>query len=321
MKERIDYYDRAKGLLILLVVIRHIMIYATPEYNIIPYILASSFINSFHMPAFFVISGMLLDNEQWRTRNWREFVARRIKTLIVPYIFFELCGCLYRSCVLQQYRIVDGIYRMITLRYNVGADWFLIAMFVAQATYFCYIKHPNKIIWGIIASLSFFSYEVLLVGDGWEWRTLCNAIWGFGFIFLGNTFKKFLLYIPGQKSKFYMAIGGAFCLTAVCAALCFKFGGDYIEKNPLLLMVCGISGAYFVLAISQMVHFKCLSWVGKNSLVIMGTHQLVLYTVPSSSSILWVAGVFVLILVIELPVIFLTGRFCPFLVGKAKLAK
>lgn len=68
MKERIDYYDRAKGLLILLVVIGHVLQYANPEYNIVPYILAQSLINSFHMSAFFVISGMLLIMSDGRQR-------------------------------------------------------------------------------------------------------------------------------------------------------------------------------------------------------------------------------------------------------------
>lgn len=52
MKERIEYFDNAKALLILLVVIGHELIYANPQYNILPYTLAQGFIYSFHMPLF-----------------------------------------------------------------------------------------------------------------------------------------------------------------------------------------------------------------------------------------------------------------------------
>ena len=49
-KNRLDYIDRAKGILIILVVIGHIW-QSGPVFNTI-YV--------FHMPAFFVISGLLL---------------------------------------------------------------------------------------------------------------------------------------------------------------------------------------------------------------------------------------------------------------------
>lgn len=49
MKERIEYYDVAKGILILLVVLGHVF-----ETGII-----NQYIYSFHMPAFFIISGIM----------------------------------------------------------------------------------------------------------------------------------------------------------------------------------------------------------------------------------------------------------------------
>lgn len=50
----------------------------------------------------------------------------------------------------------------------------------------------------------------------------------------------------------------------------------------------------------------------------MGTHQLVLYTVPYNSSFVWIIGVFGLIAVIEALVILATNKLCPFLIGKSK---
>lgn len=323
MKERIDYYDRAKGLLILLVVIGHVVQYANPAYNIVPYVLAQSLINSFHMSAFFVISGMLLNNEQWRAKRWGDFLQRRVVTLLIPYCFFELIAAIYESCVLRRISFVDGIYNLLTFRCNIGADWFLPAMFVAQCICFFYIKHPNQVGWTAAVILCFLC-TWYMPGGHW-WQVLCRGMLGFGFIFLGNTFKKMLNYEPAQKYQTYLVTGGAFFLTAACAAFCFKFGGNdfylCVVNNPLLFVIGGLSGTYFIIGVSRMVQFKWLRWIGENSLIIMGTHQLVLYTVPSSSSTLWVVGVFVLILVIEVPVIFLTERFCPFFVGKAKLTK
>lgn len=321
MRERIDYYDRAKGLLILLVIIGHVLQYANPKYDIIPYSLGQSFINSFHMSAFFVISGMLFDNEGWRSKKWIEFLLKRIRTLLIPYVFFESVGILYISFILQRDSIVDGIYKMATFRCNIGADWFLSAMFVAQVIYYLYVKHPYKIVWGLFTVLSFFC--TWYMPDGHWWQVLCRGMLGFSFIFLGNVFKRFLANVPVQPFKAYVALGIAFGVTVICAAFCFKYGGNdfylCIVNNPLLFVAGGLSGVYFVLAVARTVPFKWLSWIGENSLIIMGTHQLVLYTIPSCSCILWGVGAFILILVIELPIIYLTGRFCPVLVGKSKL--
>ena len=50
----------------------------------------------------------------------------------------------------------------------------------------------------------------------------------------------------------------------------------------------------------------------------MGTHQLVLYTLPEDSNLLWVLGVLCLIATVETVLILATNRFCPVLVGKRR---
>ena len=63
MKQRIAYLDNAKALLILLVALVHVLNYANPGYDIIPYILPAEFISSFIMQAFSSFP------EFWRTRK------------------------------------------------------------------------------------------------------------------------------------------------------------------------------------------------------------------------------------------------------------
>lgn len=73
MIKRLTYIDITRAILIAMVVFGHILNYANPQYDIIPYTLAQEFMNSFQMPAFFILSGMLTDGEKWRSRS-----ARRI---------------------------------------------------------------------------------------------------------------------------------------------------------------------------------------------------------------------------------------------------
>ncbi len=71
----------------------------------------------------------------------------------MPYIFFETLAILYKHFVLGVVSIADGLYLMATVRCNVGANWFLPAMFLAAMIYYLYILYPNKAVWSIISVL------------------------------------------------------------------------------------------------------------------------------------------------------------------------
>ena len=75
--------------------------------------------------------------------------------------------------------------------------------------------------------------------------------------------------------------------------------------NPVLYLVSGICGTYFVMGIARLIPWKWVGCIGQNALTIMGTHQLVLYTVKIGSSPLWVVGSFLLIAAVEAVLIIL----------------
>ena len=140
MIRRLTYIDTTRAILITLVVLGHVLNYANPQYNIIPYTLAQEFINAFHMPAFFLLSGLLTDGEKWRSRPVGAYFVHKAKTLLMPYLFFECLALLYKHFVLHSVSFAEGLRLMLTMRCNVGADWFLPAMFLACALY--YPVHP-----------------------------------------------------------------------------------------------------------------------------------------------------------------------------------
>ena len=72
------------------------------------------------------------------------------------------------------------------------------------------------------------------------------------------------------------------------------------------------------MGVSRLLPWKWPAKIGENALTIMGTHQLVLYTVPGNSSPLWVLGVTCLIAAVEAVLILAVNRFCPMLVGKRR---
>lgn len=75
IKERNEYIDWLKGLLILLVVVGHCWLIDDSIFT---------FIYKFHMPFYFGISGYLFSNK----KVFREFVKTKFKNLIIPYTIF-----------------------------------------------------------------------------------------------------------------------------------------------------------------------------------------------------------------------------------------
>lgn len=315
MKQRITYLDTTKALLIALVVIDHVLQYANPEYNILPYTLAQAFIYSFLMSAFFLLSGLLFDTACWKARTWGTFLLRRTRTLLVPYLFFEALAALYKALILREITIPEGLYRMVTLRCNVGADWFLPALFLASVLFFALTRYTGKPVWIAAAVLCFCGLPFFPRGHWWG---LCfRGLLGLVFMLAGNLLKKQLMDFRWWK------IGCAFLLTAVCAGICFKLSLDNsfysgTLASPILYLISGVCGTCFVMGIARLMSWKWLAKVGENTLTVMGTHQLVLYTIPGNGSPLWVIGVFLLIAAVEAVLIFVINRFCPFLIGKPR---
>lgn len=75
-RERIQWIDNEKGFVLLGVCLGHIGF----SWNVFP------FICTFHMAAFFFLSGMLFRPD----REWREFLGSKCRTLLLPYIILSL---------------------------------------------------------------------------------------------------------------------------------------------------------------------------------------------------------------------------------------
>ena len=80
VRQRIDWIDTAKGLCMILVIVGHTLPYGN---------LMRNFIFSFHMPAFFFLSGMTFRPEKYKT--CLDYIKKRGRTLILPY--FAVTNC------------------------------------------------------------------------------------------------------------------------------------------------------------------------------------------------------------------------------------
>lgn len=140
-KKRVEWIDIAKGFAMILVVIGHTA-FSTSKQEIL-----RAMIFSFHMPLFFILSGMTLSFAD----NWKQLMnktVKDVKNLLIPYVvcyilstiiglFFapsnitnkyyftaNLLGFIYASGVPTTF----GTYEV----FSAGAIWFFVCLFCAR---------------------------------------------------------------------------------------------------------------------------------------------------------------------------------------------
>lgn len=318
---RIEYLDTARAYLIFMVVLGHIFIVLNPGYDRLLLTAAQEFMASFYMPAFFIIHGILQGrNGRNGTMDWRSLVARRVRTLLIPYLFFEVIGILCRWTVYGQ-PLSTGLMNLLTVRCNVGADWFLPALFMGNLLCTFWGSRQKRFV--RIASVCLCILLPMVLPDHQFCTVVGRGLLAYSFIMIGVLFRDFFVSeeIPG-----WGRIVLSLLVTGICSVVNLKWGGNDFYggtvNNPVTLVLAGISGTYLVLALARRIAHPILSKTGEQSLVIMGTHQLVIYVMTAlvpgmrGGSVLWGAGLLAAICIFEIMMIFVLNRYFPWFIGK-----
>ena len=116
---RIEWIDIAKGMAIFLMVCGHTSI---PE-NL------SNWIWSFHMPLFFIVSGMLFYPERYN--SFVAFEQKRCRTLLLPWLVFTLVAVFFYP--------EDSINTLLSGQ-NLFALWFLPVLFMVETLGYYIVK-------------------------------------------------------------------------------------------------------------------------------------------------------------------------------------
>lgn len=282
--QRIPFYDTARGIGIILVVIGHTIPFDS---------YASAFVYSFHMPLFFFITGSVMGDKRYD--SWKKILLSEHK-LISSYLFYSAVYVVFdfavRFAALQQIGKRDlfwDAYRTLT-GYGINVLWFLFSLAVAKIiTRLCVTTLKKR---GRILALSLMMFvggaytgnllRTNVQPQGWEnlWYIPCAAILCTmtmaAVTLLAHAMRDFTYHIITQW-KWLCAAG-----LLINIVLCNAFGKiDYHSLGfgiPLLTMVLAASGVIGALGVSEMISgskqlFKIFSWFSKNSMFIMVTHE------------------------------------------------
>ena len=288
---RLDYVDVYRALGIILMVMGHIGFGDIFDH----------FIHAFHMPMFFILSGFLYNTEKNATISIKQFVKKKAKALLIPYLAFSLIH-IPVWLILEgfSYEPLLNLLLFSTKELPVAdALWFLVALFVADITYFLlrrFIK--NKFIFhGCVVVISVTGCLIKPLLSVVLPFALGPAMVGLGLFDIGcsiRSAKNKWIFPKLLDLKWYFWI----VLTLGTSALIFLNG--YINMRsekyaivPLFFVVSMLS--FFVLI--TLSKFICkifgktiiCSWlksIGENSIVYVCTNQVVIIVVRYLTSFL-----------------------------------
>lgn len=311
-EQRIGNIDTAKGILIILVVIGHVLNFNTPATAAI-----KTWLCSFHIPAFFIISGLLINPEKWRQQSFSTFAKHKAYSLLIPYIFFEVAAGIFQMILFGVDAVNPvGIFcGMLTLHCNQGADWFLPTLFVAEVIMWLFIRF-NWYRYNYIAVLLFLGIGFWIPEPSYlvgVLRRICIAV---AFLMIGVLLKRVLTHT--DKNRAFVFGGGTLVISYLngCVDLSMRQ-----FHNPALYLLGAVLGTYFILNMSEKMDSKWIRYAGRNSLIIMGTHQSVIVVFnqifqTNNYGILIQAVVLFSIGLVEVAIIPIIIKCVPFLVDR-----
>lgn len=275
MNKRIDYLDIAKGILIITVVLSH----SSFEY--------AQYMYWFHMPAFFIISGIL------HKRNI-DFKQQLLK-FYIPYLIFSIVD-ISTDFIIYPGSISLNNFLDLFSRYIFsgkaarGVFWFIPALLISKFLFYKmqkFLKTPLVVT--IIAlgylgahfySKNFIPDTITLIDEkywvvlGLDVVPICLSYYAIGFYS-----KNIVKYI---SSKYIMALSilACFYLIYINTEMGFYYYlniKDAYFKYPILDLIYPLTFTILILSISNFIknNFlgKFLSYCGFNSLIIMYLHK------------------------------------------------
>ncbi len=265
-RERSNYVDIAKGIVILLVVIGHAVTFQGKAFFVI---------FSFHMPFFFLISGWCKAYSN-KVGTFLPMLGKSVIKLIIPSIIFRALR-FWQPDNLKEWAK--------TIFLNPYSEWFLTTMFVINILFYFFkkydVKNDNKYYKiGFLVSLigivpifvQIYIYRGYHMKFGIPFSFDCVAI-GFSFSIIGYYLHKFM-----QKNKMpkLSALGYISALIVVGLALKLLYTNSYVNVCDGMM---GISDTFFYFCaflLSMVVIYgsKCMDCFGKSKKPILFLNRL-----------------------------------------------
>ncbi len=310
-KKRLDYLDMTKGLGMILVLIGHLQ--GDSIFTFSPYIQPlCAFIFSFHMPMFFIVSGILLAIKNDEIRPFADVAKSRFRGIMIPYLWFSffyllvVIWALIRGEIAPQTLYLNIWY--VLSCYGMNVLWFLPALYFGELLFIFIrrrIRDDAPFIAIVVLSNAVVYLAAYFVGIA-KYPTpfyervhdliivILRPVLVCGFISIGYYVHKFFRKgtrlgdffakpqvdekgrVAVRYQMAYIVLG--LMLFGVCLAL-FKInnGIDFRSlafRNVFFFFVCALSGSYGMIVLCKgLPRVGLFCYWGIGSLIFMVTHN------------------------------------------------
>ena len=360
IKKRYEHIDYTKGMGILLIMLAHVIQNFGPMQGV------NSFVRAFHVPVFFIASGYLfayryieVNGIQDRDISFSkidigQYIKKRAKVLLIPYVIFSLFNSLLKFAVLyitgglNKDAINDELVQLLIT--GNGTVWFLTTLFLTECLVVSLysiiekrIKRDNKSGYIYITLLAVVFLICIVIPfyicneNSPAMIILVRVMMALGYYVLGVLFNwKFVVYrhIRSIWCAIVLVILGTATWKIVGCDVDF-FNGHFTNPvgsilSSILLSFGTIILLYNLEKSNVLVYItKMLGYFGKNSIIAMLVHPTVLLciTFPLGGWMSSLVGaracivsivIFTLLAAAEVPFIWFINKYVPFIIGKRR---
>ena len=286
MKNRVKYIDIARGIAILCIILGHL---GNATINRIVY--------TFHVPIFFLITGYFMSDKM----STREFCQKRIRTLILPYVYTCILMILFsflkgllsgnaisniiKWTVASLYGAGDTYTKPFYIN-GIGAIWFLLASFWASVWFKIILSlEEKKRLFSVVALFLAGYYSAKFIWLPLSIQAGCCAV---SYIYVGYMYKK----VKIEKIKIMSEVRRAINLLALVVWLDFiknfkSFWMVHCDFGRGIMDILGcLCGCYVIIKIAKLIQNKTstigdfFAYIGEYSIFILCIHLLELNLFP-----------------------------------------
>lgn len=304
MDNRRNDLDYARGVAMLLIVIGH-----TPDIDR----MANKIIYSFHVPLFFIITGMLIVYTHSENKSWKHIITAMIKRIVIPMIVWEMFADAMYSFMGND-TLMNLLKNTISFDFNLGVLWFLPCTIFAQIVVIASEKaqsHKESCLMHVlILSIA------LATGIVCPWIKIRRYLIAVAFVEVGLLYEKY--FKQGKKALVVCILTWA--VTMYLNSTVELFVGWL--GNPALYVLHSACGSFAIIMLCGYIKkANILKWIGQNTIGILVTHGFVRhFCILFEQKIFgfyyggWSMVFF--IVMIDLVVVVILEKIIPFAIGK-----
>lgn len=326
-KKRIDWIDKAKGIGIILVMLGHC--YLSNDLTF--------WFFSFHMPLFFLLSGYTFSGKG----KYFDFLKKKMKTLLVPYIFFVIitmcCNGILAITHNSSYAII-AILKLYILQCRYTPLWFITCLFISEQLMYLVsniskmVNNSNLFFFsGLIWFLIFYFYKIFIdINLPWNMDLSLLAC---AFMCIGKWSKEINLFDKIKGNNWSLCVVISIVSILISGINYFYYGKvDWYSNafgNPILYLFSAVIGVFTTILISMNIKSAVLTALGRNSLLFFGLHRIIIdltfvfynklgFTIQLNNYISLIFALFSVIITIAIlwPINYIVLKYLPWCLGK-----